>query len=196
MSEARPVGEVEIDLVTPYLMYLFVLLSTATLFDGFDSGLLSFAAPESRRTLDISKSEWGFVNSIVRLGVMASFLFLLTADRWGRRTLMMVTVLGFAIFNCLTAFVTDKFQFTLCQMLARLFLTAEYSLAVIMAGEEFPARYRGRAVAILTSLATVGVMIMAKGVQPYVLLDEGDPGNWLHDLGMTMVAWGQTTAGL
>ena len=86
MSEARPVGKVEIDVVTPYLMFLFVLLSTATLFDGFDSGLLSFAAPESRRTLDISKSEWGFVNSIVRLGVMASFLFLLTADRWGRRT--------------------------------------------------------------------------------------------------------------
>ncbi len=124
VSEARSVAEVEIDLVTPYLKFLFVLLSTATLFDGFDSGLLSFAAPESRRTLDISMSEWGFVNSIVRLGVMASFLFMLSADRWGRRTLMMVTVLGFAIFNCLTAFVTDKFQFTLCQMLARLFLTA------------------------------------------------------------------------
>lgn len=196
MSGARPVAGVEVDLVTPYLKFLFVLLSTATLFDGFDSGLLSFAAPESRRTLDISMSEWGFVNSIVRLGVMASFLFMLNADRWGRRNLMMVTVLGFAIFNCLTAFVTDKFQFTLCQMLARLFLTAEYSLAVIMVGEEFPARHRGRAIAMLTSLATVGVMIMAKGVQPYVLLDEGDPGNWLHDLGMTMVAWGQTVAGL
>jgi hypothetical protein len=33
-----------------------MLLSTATLFGGFNAGMLSFAAPESRRTLDISRS--------------------------------------------------------------------------------------------------------------------------------------------
>ena len=186
----------EADRMTPYLWFLFVLLSTATLFDGFDSGMLSFAAPESRRTLEIDRAEWGFVNSVVRLGVWASFLFLLFADRFGRRNLMMVTVVGFGLFSGLTAFVTDKYQFMLCQFLARLFLTAEYSLAVIIAGEEFPARYRGRAIAILTSLATVGVMLMAKGVQPFVLLDEGDPGNWIHDLGMHLVLVIQSFFGL
>jgi putative MFS transporter len=186
----------EVDRMTPYLWFLFVLLSTATLFDGFDSGMLSFAAPESRRTLEIDLSEWGFVNSVIRLGVWASFLFLLLADRFGRRNLMMVTVIGFGFFSGLTAFVTDKYQFMLCQFLARLFLTAEYSLAVIMAGEEFPARYRGRAIAVLTSLATVGVMLMAKGIQPFILLDEGAPGNWLHDLGSGMVATVQGVLGL
>jgi putative MFS transporter len=182
--------------MTPYLWFLFVLLSTATLFDGFDSGMLSFAAPESRRTLSIDLAEWGLVNSVIRLGVWASFLFLLLADRFGRRNLMMITVVGFGLFSGLTAFVTDKYQFMLCQFMARLFLTAEYSLAVIMAGEEFPARYRGRAIAVLTSLATVGVMLMAKGVQPFVLLDEGAPGNWLHDLGNGIVTTVQAFFGL
>jgi putative MFS transporter len=182
--------------MTPYLWFLFTLLSTATLFDGFDSGMLSFAAPESRRTLEISMSEWGYVNSLIRVGVWASFLFMLYADRLGRRTLMMVTVAGFTIFNGATAFATDKVEFTLFQFLARLFLTAEYSLAVIMAGEEFPARHRGRAIALLTSLATVGVMIMAKGVQPFVLLAEGAESNWLHGLGSWMVAGGQALFGL
>ncbi len=194
----RPVTgtPVEVDRMTPYLWFLFVLLSTATLFDGFDSGMLSFAAPESRRTLEIDLSEWGFVNSVIRLGVWASFLFLLFADRFGRRNLMMVTVIGFGVFSGLTAFVTDKYQFMLCQFLARLFLTAEYSLAVIMAGEEFPTRYRGRAIAVLTSLATVGVMLMAKGIQPFILIDDGAQGNWLHDLGMGMVAGVQGFFGL
>ena len=189
-NNPRPVSAtpLEADRMTPYLWFLFVLLSTATLFDGFDSGMLTFAAPESRRTLDIDLSEWGFVNSVIRLGVWASFFFLLLADRFGRRNLMMITVVGFGLFSGLTAFVTDKYQFMLCQFFARLFLTAEYSLAVIMAGEEFPARYRGRAIAILTSLATVGVMLMAKGIQPFILLDEGAQGNWLHDLGSGMVA--------
>jgi putative MFS transporter len=187
---------VEIDRVTPYLYFLFALLATATLFDGFDAGMLSFAAPESRRTLGIDLSEWGLINSVIRLGVVLSFLFLLYADRFGRRTMMMLTVVGFTIFNGLTALVTDKVQFALCQLMARIFLTAEYSLAVIMIGEEFPARSRGRAIAILTSLATVGVMLMAKGVQPFVLLAEGAPGNWLHDTGAFLVAWLQGRLGL
>ena len=57
----------------------------ATLFDGFDSGMLSFAAPESLRSLDIDISEWGFVDSVIPLGVWASFLFLLLADFFERR---------------------------------------------------------------------------------------------------------------
>jgi putative MFS transporter len=107
----------------------------------------------------------------------------------------MVTVAGFTLFNGLTALATDKVQFTACQALARLFLTAEYSLAVIMVAEEFPARLRGRATAVLISLATVGVMAMAK-VQPLVLLPEGAEGNWLHDAGAWLVAAGQDLLGL
>lgn len=188
-------AHVEADRVGPYLGFLFLMLSSATLFEGFDAAMLSFAASETRASLDISRSEWGFVNGLTRMGVMASFLFLFFADRFGRRTLMMVTVVGFTVFNGLTALATDKVQFTICQALARLFLTAEYSLAVIMVAEEFPARLRGRATAVLISLATVGVMAMAK-VQPLVLLPEGAPGNWLHDTGAWIVAAGQDALGL
>jgi putative MFS transporter len=185
----------EAERVGPYLALLFLMLSTATLFDGFDAAMLSFAAPDARATLDIGRDEWGYVNSVTRMGVMLSFFFLFFADRLGRRTMMLVTILGFTLFNGLTALVTDKVQFALCQLLARLFLTAEYSLAVIMVGEEFPARLRGRAVAILISLATVGVMVMAK-LQPYVLLAEGAEGNLVHDAGAWLVAAGQSALGL
>jgi putative MFS transporter len=191
----RPTGNpLEASRVDGYLAFLFLLLSTATLFDGFDAAMLSFAAPDARKTLDIPLDQWGYINGLTRLGVMTSFFFLLSADRFGRRSLMMATIVGFTVFNGLTAFVTDKVQFTLCQFFARLFLTAEYSLAIIMIGEEYPARLRGRAIAILTSLATVGVMCMAK-LQPYVLLSEGAEGNWLHDFGAWMVAGGNALLG-
>ncbi len=186
---------VEAEKLNGYLVFLFMMLSTATLFDGFDSAMFSFAAPEVRASLGISIEEWGFVSGATRLGVMASFLFLLSADRLGRRRVMMVTVVGFTIANGMTAFATDTASFIAFQFLARLFLTAEYALAVIMIGEEYPARLRGRAIAILTSLATVGVMLMAK-VQPYVLLEEGAEGNWLHDFGAGIVAWIQALLGL
>ena len=193
MSHPRPA--LEATRIDRYLIFLFVLLSTATLFEGFDAAMLGFAAPDARATLDISLGEWGYLNGFTRLGVMASFFFLLGADRFGRRTLMLLTVIGFAVFNGLTALVTDKYQFALCQFGARLFLTAEYSLAVIMIGEEYPARFRGAAIAILTSLATVGVMTMSK-LQPYVLLEPGDAGNWLHGLGTGLVVFAQQSLGL
>ncbi|MBW2229049.1 MAG: MFS transporter [Deltaproteobacteria bacterium] len=194
-AEPREAPGLEIDRVSPYLITLFALLSTATLFDGFDSAMFSFAAPEVRSSLGISREQWGLISGLTRMGVIASFFFLVGADRYGRRNIMMITVVGFAVANGLTALVTTKAAFVVVQFFARLFLTAEYALAVIMVGEEFPARIRGRAIAVLTSLATVGVMLMAK-LQPYVLLEEGAESNWLHDLGMTGVRFCQDLLGL
>jgi putative MFS transporter len=191
----RSESALEADRVTPYLVSLFALLSTATLFDGFDSAMLSFAAPDVRESLGITREEWGLVSGLTRLGVMVSFVFLLSADRFGRRNVMMLTILGFALANGITAFVTSKAAFIIAQFFARIFLTAEYALAVIMIGEEYPARLRGRAIAILTSLATVGVMLMAK-LQPHILIEEGSQGGWLHATGLTLVTWGQDFLGL
>ncbi len=204
---ATPYSDVEVTQVNGYLIFLFALLSTATLFDGFDAAMLTVAAPDTRKTLNISLAEWGVIFGITRLGMVASFFFLFFADRWGRRTLMMLTIVGFAVFNSLTAFAVGKIDFTIYQFLARIFLTAEYSLAIIMIGEEFPARLRGRAIAILTSFATVGVMVIAL-LHSYILLGdcvsgtvaEGNcvpsEGNWLHDNGQTVVASIQRLLGL
>jgi putative MFS transporter len=194
MSQS-PTTALEASRVDAYLLLLFALLSTATLFDGFDSALFGFAAPDVRASLGISREQWGLVSGATRCGVLASFVFLLSADRFGRRAVLMWTVVGFTIFNGLTAFVTSKSGFVACQLLARLFLTAEFALAVIVISEEYPARLRGRAIAILTSFATVGVMVMAK-IQPFVLLPEGARGNFLHDLGQTLVSTGQAWLGL
>jgi putative MFS transporter len=185
---------VEATQITPYLGFLFVLLSTATLFEGFDSAMLTVAAPDARAALDISREEWSYLFAFNRLGMVVSFFLLLFADRWGRRNLLMLTVVGFAVFNGLTAFATDKYEFAIYQFLSRIFLTSEYALAVIVIGEEFPARLRGFGIAVLTSLATVGVMLVAR-VQPYVLLEPGAPDNWLHSLGMSAVEYVQLLLG-
>jgi putative MFS transporter len=191
---SSPNPGLEVDRLSPYLAFLFVLLSTATLFDGFDATMMTLAAPDVRATFGISRSEWSNLFAICRVGMIASFFFLLQADRYGRRAVMMFTVAGFTIATGATALADDKVEFTICQTFARLFLTSEYALAIIMVGEEFPARWRGRAIAILTSLATLGVVAMAK-LQPWILLEDGAPGNALHAAGQGAVAWLQTAVG-
>lgn len=197
-EEPKPVtahSDLEAQHVTPYLAFLFLLLSTATLFDGFDSAMIGFAAPDVRASLGISVGEWGGVVTLTRIGVMASFLFLFFADRVGRRWVVMGTIVGFTLANFATAFVTTTTQFVVCQLVARLFLTAELSIAIIMVGEEFPARLRGRAISVLASLATAGVMLMSK-FQPYVLLAPGAETNAIHDTGLWIVSTTQAAFGL
>src|SRR5262245_6576062 len=109
----------EAERLTPYLTFLFVLLSTATLFDGFDRAMVSIASPDVRATLDITRGEWSAIYGFYKIGVIASFAFLLSADRFGRRTLMMVTVVGFTIATGATALVTSAAEFALCQFFAR-----------------------------------------------------------------------------
>lgn len=181
--------------VTPYHGFLFVLLSTATFFEGFDSAMMSLAAPDVRAGLGIPVEQWGTIYSVTRVGIVASFFLLLFADRFGRRLLLFVTVLGFGAATGLTALARSPFEFTALQTLARFFLQAEYALAVIVIGEEFPARLRGRAIGLLTSFATIGVMGMAK-LQPFVLLGADEPGNWLHDFALAGVFWLQRLFGV
>jgi MFS family permease len=101
--------------------------------------------------------------------MVASFFFLMCADRFGRRNLLLITVGGFAIASAATAFVQTKTEFIVCQTIARLFLTSQYGLAIIIAGEELPARLRGTGITILTAFATVGTIAMATS-SPFFLL--------------------------
>src|SRR5262245_61605782 len=157
--------------------------------------MLGFSSYDVQQSLGIKVENWGIVAGLTRFGVMASFVFLFFADRIGRRWVMMATIVGFTLANFATALVRDPVQFVAAQFVARLFLTAEISLAVIMVGEEFPARVRGRAIAILTSLATAGVMLVSK-LQPWVLLPAGGESNALHAFGHDLVALGHSALGL
>jgi MFS family permease len=181
--------------VTPYHGLLFAMLSTATFFEGFDISMMTLASHDVSAGLGISQKSWGLLFSITRVGIVASFFLLLFADRFGRRLLLFVTVVGFGATTGLTALARDPFEFTALQTTARFFLQAEYALAVIVIGEEFPARLRGRAIGLLTAFATIGVMVMAK-VQPFVLLGADAPGNWLHDSVVASVQALQSALGL
>ena len=97
-----------------------MMLSTATFFDGFDASMMGMGSEHVRQGLNIDVADWGFIYSVTRLGIVLSFGFLLFADRFGRRLLMLITVTGFAICTGATALAQDAFQFTLFQTLARI----------------------------------------------------------------------------
>ena len=132
------------------------LLGTAELFDHYDLGILTLALLQIQVGLGVAEDEIGTLASIVRLGAVPALLAGILADRFGRRRLLLFTVLAFTVTTFATAFVQTPGQFAAVQFLTRAFLYAETSLAVVVVAEELAARDRGWGLGMLGALGALG----------------------------------------
>jgi len=140
-----------------YLVGLFAMLMSATVFEGYDITILHLCTPDIARTFGLGDPEIGALATIVRLGGMLSFFVVILADHFGRKPILSVTVAGYTLLTLLTALSSGVVSFAGFQSAAQVFLAAEFGVAVTMVSEEFPDRVRGRAVAGLHMVAFVGV---------------------------------------
>jgi putative MFS transporter len=92
----------------------------------------------------------------VRLGSLPAFAVLLLADRLGRRRLLLVTIVGYTCFTAATALAPGFAALIVFQLLARMFVTAEWLLAVVVIIEEFRPDNRGLGIGLLGTLAALG----------------------------------------
>jgi len=145
--------------MTRYLWALLAMLASATFFDGFDIAIMATVAPFVQKQYGLDDGAWGAVVSLTRLGAVVSFFVLIFADRYGRRLLITLTILGYALFTGLTALSTTVASFTVYQFAARIFLASEFALSLIIIGEEYPTRWRGFGIALLSGVTAVGTIV-------------------------------------
>jgi MFS transporter, putative metabolite:H+ symporter len=141
-----------------YLRTLLVLLVSATFFEGYDSSVLALLLSDIQGTFAVPESTLGLARGLIEVGTVMAFFFTRLGDRWGRRPLLLWSVVGYTVFTALTAISWDIWSFTVFQLVARIFLGAEYAAAVTMVVEEFPAQRRGRALGTLLACAALGVI--------------------------------------
>ncbi len=140
---------------------MFGLLMSATIFEGYDITIFHLCTPHIARTFGMSDSEVGFVATLVRFGGLLSFGIVASADLYGRRPILSVTVIFYTLFTLATAVSRGMVTFTIFQSAAQLFLAAEFGVAITMVSEEFPDESRGRAIAALHTVAFLGVAAAA-----------------------------------
>jgi len=144
--------------MTPYLWALMGMLVSATIFDAFNVSILSTVAPIIKDLHHLNNTQWGLVNLIVRVGAVMSFFVLILADRYGRRVMITITIVGYAFFTGLTAYADSIAVFTLWQFCARIFLAAEFALAMIIIGEEYPTDWRSFGISMLAGVGAFGTI--------------------------------------
>jgi putative MFS transporter len=167
MSQETCVPPAKIPL-SRYQKQLFVFLSVATFFEGYDFFALTQILPNLRADMDLSKSDAGHLVTIINIGTILAYLLIRKADRWGRRSVLSLTIAGYTAFTFLTGFASNVYLFAACQLCARTFLIAEWATSMVYAAEEFPAARRGMVIGIISAFASLGAIICA-GVVPLLL---------------------------
>lgn len=113
-------------------------------------------APVLARGLGLGIGTFVFGVALIRLATLASIPVLRLADRWGRRTLLFVSLAVFSIATGMTALATGFVAFVALQMLARVFLATESALASLVIAEEFRPHRRGAGISVLGVVSGAG----------------------------------------
>ncbi len=140
-------------------------------FDIFDGLLFNFVAPNAIPTLldipiggEAAKQAlpyWtGILNSLLLLGWAAGgVIFGPICDRFGRKRVLMLTMLLYAVGTASCAFVTEMWQLVLCRIIASLGIGGEWAAGSAMVAEVVPEESRVEAGALLYTSAPFGLFL-------------------------------------
>jgi len=144
-----------------YLKLLLILLISATFFEGYDSSILALLLPNIQATFHASEALLGLTRIPIELGLFVAFFLARYSDRVGRRPILLWSVIGYTAFAALTALSWNIWAFTFFQFGSRVFLGAEFAVAITMVVEEFPVARRARALGTLLTFEGLGTIMVA-----------------------------------
>ncbi len=145
----------------PYQKRLVAFLSIATFFEGYDFFALAQILPNLRAEFGLTPTEAGILLTVVNVGTVLAAGIVRLADRWGRRRVLTLTIVGYTLFSLITAATHSAVAFGIAQLFARIFLIGEWAIANVMAAEEYPAERRGTIIGIIQASASLGGIVCA-----------------------------------
>lgn len=132
------------------------------LFDAMDVGILSFVIAALAIDWHLAPEQIGWIGSINSIGMaVGAFVFGVLADKIGRKTVFIWTLLLFSIASGLSAFTTTLAVFLLLRFLVGMGLGGELPVASTLVIESVKSQERGRVVVLLESFWAGGWLIAA-----------------------------------
>lgn len=122
------------------------------LFDSMDVGLITFLMPSIQKEWGLLPTQLGLIGSIgmagMAVGAAASGM---VADRWGRRNVILLTLILFGLFTGLCGLSTGLVMLMTARFFVGAGLGGELPVASTLVSEFSPSKVRGRLVVILES---------------------------------------------
>ena len=141
---------------------LLLIAGTGWLFDAMDVGLLSFILAALKQDWGLSPSQLGWIGSVNSIGMaIGAFIFGIYADKKGRKSAFLFTLLMFSIASGLSAFAWGFGSLLILRFFIGMGLGGELPVASTLVSESVAPEIRGRIVVLLESFWAVGWILAA-----------------------------------
>jgi MFS family permease len=150
--------------VTPYQWLVLAIASAGWVFDVYQGQI--FNLTRDRLLADILKDgatgaaikSYGDIFLAIFLvgGAVGGVLFGSLADRWGRRPMIMVTILMYSVFSGATYFASSLWEVGITRFLVAMGVGGEWAVAASLVAEVFPKEARAHASGIFHATSVLG----------------------------------------
>ncbi|WP_048000235.1 MFS transporter [Lactiplantibacillus herbarum] len=139
---------------------LLLLIGTAWLFDALDVALLSFIMPVIKVSWHLTAGQLGAVSAVTSLGMIFGALGCgYLADKWGRKPVLIGTLLLFSVGNLLLALTPSVGWFLLIRFITGMGLGGELPVAATIIADNFKGTQRARMLVLVDSFWAFGWII-------------------------------------
>ncbi len=135
---------------------VLTLMLFVALVAGYAGSQLSHTLPFARKALDVTEGGMNWVFAATRLASFIGLLFMVLADRRGRRTPFLVAFALLPVGNLLTAVAPDAVTFTAAQSVTRIAVIAVAGLAIVLLAEELSPRIRALGIGLYALAGAAG----------------------------------------
>ena len=162
--------------VTRYQWLVLTVASLGWVFDAFEGQLFNITRGDllpdllkragaglDPAAMQALASAWceRFLGVFLIGGTIGGWLFSSLADKWGRKPVLALTILCYAIFSGVTAFATQLWHVGALRFLVAMGVGGEWAVGAALVAEVFPKHARERAGGIFHTTSVAGVWLAA-----------------------------------
>jgi MFS family permease len=147
---------------TPAQRSVVFAASLGWMLDAFDVMLYSIVLATLMRAFAMSRTTAGLLNALTLVAsALGGLLFGMLADRYGRRRILIASILAYSVFTFACGLCTSIFALACFRFLLGLGMGGEWNTGAALVAETWPSAWRGRALGIVQSSWAIGYALSA-----------------------------------
>lgn len=148
--------------ITGYAWVVLFVCLMGYIFDAMEMMLYSMALVPITKEFGLTLAQGGLIMTVSLLGYAAGAAFWgYYTDKIGRIAVMTWTVVLYALFTGTTALAWNTESLVISRFLTGFAAGGEWAAGAALVGESWPAKYRGRAIAVMQAGWPLGVVVAA-----------------------------------
>jgi MFS family permease len=175
---------------TGYSLTVLAICIIGFAFDIYEGTVIQLVTPLLIKEWRITPATIGYISTLSRwVGLVGTFVFPVLADLYGRKPILILSILGYSLLTGLTGFAQGPFQLLIFTSLTRIAISGEIPVGFVMVSETAPTKWRATALGVLNGGYPFGYMVCSLAALVVVPLWGWRALYWIGILPALVVLW-------